>query len=103
MDLFFDGGFLSAVLMVVAVVAGFSLLPVIPFLVKKKYRQANFYFWLIDIPITIALTGPMLAILFDEAYAQVGWVFYFGLFPISVLYYLGMVVYVVVKLAKPKD
>lgn len=98
----FVDGFLPAIVAVVLVVALFSFLPVIPFLVKKKTKEARFYFWLIDLPISVALAGPMMAVLVDEGFAQVGWVFYFVTFPAAVLYYLIMVIYLVVKLVKAK-
>lgn len=103
MNAFVDGGFLSASIVVIFVVAACSALPVIPFLVKKKYSQANFYFWLIDIPITIALVGPMVSILFDEGYGQVGWVFYFAAIPFSVIYYLIILIFLVVKHIRNKE
>lgn len=95
MKVFINGGFHIATIVILAVVAVFSLLPTIPFLLKKMHKLANYYFWLMAAPTGILLTAPMIAIIFNKEYAQVGWVFYFALFPVAVIYYLVIAVYCV--------
>ncbi|WP_372370367.1 hypothetical protein [Candidatus Uabimicrobium sp. HlEnr_7] len=93
METFIKGGFHIATIVVIVVVGFLSLLPVMPFLLKKLYQKARHYFLIIFAPTCIILVSPMVAIIFDKAYAQVGWVFYFFLFPVAVVYYLIMSVY----------
>ncbi|BBM81808.1 hypothetical protein [Candidatus Uabimicrobium amorphum] len=93
MKVFIEGGFHIATIVVIAIVAVFSFLPTIPFLFKKNYKLANQYFWLMMLPLSIMLTGPMIVIIFNEGFAQVGWVFYFALLPVAVIYHLIIAVY----------
>ena len=75
MNAFIEGDFHLATIFVIVVVSIFSVFPVIPLLIKKLYRPARRYYLLMAVPISIGLTAPMLAIIFDEGFAQVGWVF----------------------------